>query len=167
MGIEWQVDAVPFAGAATDRLGIDWPDFRQVDLLLAIRPPDRRRWTSKPATKLFNAWLAGVPALLGPEHAYRELRRSELDYLEVGSLEAAKAAVLRLRERPDLYASMVENGRVRGAEFTAEATLGRWWDLLTRRIPALAPSGSSRRIPLPVRAAGRWLRRTASLRPAR
>src|SRR6476659_1498249 len=47
LGIEWVVDAVPFAGAATDRAGIDWPDFREVDLLLALRPPDRRLWTSK------------------------------------------------------------------------------------------------------------------------
>jgi hypothetical protein len=166
-GIEWEVDAVPFAGAATDRFGTDWPDFREVDLVLAVRPPDRRLWTSKPATKLFNAWLAGVPALLGPEYAYRELRRSELDYLEVGSLAEAKAAVLRLLERPDLYRAMVDNGRTRGVEFTVEATLRRWVDLLTVQIPALVPSLSSRRVPLPLRAAGRWLRRAASLRPAR
>jgi hypothetical protein len=166
-GIEWEVDAVPFAGAATDRLGTNWPDFRQVDLLLAIRPDNRHLWTSKPATKLINAWLAGVPALLGPEHAYRELRRSELDYLEVGSLEEAKAAVLRLLERPDLYQSMVENGRDRGAEFTAEATLSRWMSLLSLKIPDLSPRHSSRRLPLPVRAAGRVLHRVATLQPAR
>ena len=115
--------------------GIDWPDFRQVDLLLAVRPEDRRLWTSKPASKLFNSWLAGVPALLGPEHAYRELRRSELDYLEVSSLAEAKAAVLRLLERPDLYQAMVENGRDRGAEFTAEATLSRWDEPLEQEDP--------------------------------
>lgn len=166
-GIEWEVDAVPFAGAATDRLGIDWPDFRQEDLLLAVRPKDRRLWTSKPATKLYNAWLAGVPALLGPEHAYREARRSELDYLEVGSLEEAKAAVLRLIERPDLYRAMVENGRARAAEFAAEATLSRWKELLSEKIPALAASRAARRLPLPVRVAGRWLFRTLTLRPAR
>lgn len=165
--IEWEVDAVPFAGAATDRFGTAWPDFSSVDLVLAVRPPDRRLWTSKPATKLFNAWLAGVPALLGPEHAYRELRRSELDYLEVASLAEAKAAILRLLERPDLYRAMVENGRVRGVEFTIEATLARWVDLLTVKIPALVPLLPSRRIPLPLRAAGRWLRRSATLRPAR
>jgi len=165
-GIEWEDDAVPFAGAATDKAGIDWPDFRQVDLLLAVRP-ENRLWTPKPASKLVNSWLAGVPALLGPEYAYRELRRSELDYLEVSSLMEAKAAVLRLLERPDLYQAMVENGRARATEFTAEATLSRWVDLLTRKIPALASSHSSRRPPLPVRAAGRWLRRTATLRPAR
>jgi hypothetical protein len=166
-GIEWEIDAVPFAGAATDQAGIDWPDFRQVDLLLAVRPEDRRLWTPKPASKLVNSWLAGVPALLGPEYAYRELRRSELDFLEVSSLAEAKAAVLRLLERPDLYQAMVDNGRARGAAFTAEAILSQWVDLLTRKIPALAPSRSSRRPPLPLREAGRWLRRTATLRRAR
>ncbi|MEA2600650.1 MAG: hypothetical protein QOF89_1642 [Acidobacteriota bacterium] len=166
-GIEWEVDAVPFAGAATDRLGTNWPDFRQVDLLLAVRPRDHHLWTSKPATKLINAWLAGVPALLGPEHAYRELRRSGLDYLEVGSLEEAKAAVLQLLERPDLYHSMVENGRARGAEFTAEATLSRWMSLLNLKIPDLASRHFSRRLPLPFRAAGRGLHRVATLQPAR
>ena len=166
-GIEWEIDAVPFAGAATDPAGIDWPDFRRVDLLLAVRPEDRRLWTPKPASKLVNSWLAGVPALLGPEYAYRELRRSELDYLEVGSLAEAKAAVLRLLERPDLYQAMIENGRARGTVFMAEAILAQWIDLLTRKIPALAASRASRRIPLPLREAGRWLRRTAALRPAR
>jgi len=164
-GIEWEMDAVPFAGAATDRLGTEWPDFRQVDLVLAVRPDYHYSWTSKPATKLLNAWLAGVPALLGPEAAYRELRRSELDYLEVDSLEAAKAAVLRLLAQPALYHAMVENGRIRGAEFSADATVARWADLLTRKIPALAASRNNRWFPLPVRTAGRWLRRTATQRP--
>lgn len=166
-GIEWEMDAVPFAGSATDPAAIDWADFRQVDLLLAVRPEDRCLWTSKPASKLVNAWHAGVPALLGPEYAYRELRRSELDYLEVSSLAEAKAAVLRLLERPDLYEAMVENGRARGAELTAATILPQWIDLLTRKIPSLAASRASRRIPLPLREAGRWLRRTAALRPAR
>jgi hypothetical protein len=104
---------------------------------------------------------------LQARHAYRELRRSELDYLEVGSLEEAKAAVLRLLERPDLYQSMVENGRRRGAEFTAEATLSRWTSLLHRKIPDLVSCRSHWRLPLPVRAAGRVLHRVATLQPAR
>lgn len=167
LGIEWLVDAVPFAGAATDRQGIDWPDFREVDLLLAMRPPDRRLWTPKPATKLYNAWLAGVPALLGPEHAYREQRRSELDYLEVSTLDEAKAAVLRLVENPGLYQAMVENGLARSREITPEATLPRWIELLAETLPARIASRSYRRLPLPLRAAGHWLHRAVTLRPAR
>jgi hypothetical protein len=166
-GIEWVVDAAPFAGRETDSQAIDWPDFREADLILAVRPGDRHHTTNKPATKLVNAWLAGVPALLGPEVAYRELRRSELDYFEVSSLAEAQAAVDRLLADPALYKAMVENGRARAAGFTAEAIVPRWEKLLFETIPALAPPRWSRRVPLALRAAGRWLGRTATLRPAR
>ena len=166
-GIEWVVDAAPFAGRETDAQAIDWPDFREADLILAVRPPDRRGATNKPASKLVNAWLAGVPALLGPEIAYRELRRSELDYCEVSSLAEAQAAVDRLLGDPGLYTAMVANGRARSADFTAAALLPRWETLLFETIPALVPPRWSRRVPLALRAAGRWLGRTATLRPAR
>ncbi|HEX9671467.1 MAG TPA: glycosyltransferase [Thermoanaerobaculia bacterium] len=166
-GIEWVVDSVEFAGAATDALPLDWPDYRTLDLVVAVRPPDRALWRSKPASKLFNAWLAGVPALLGPEVAYRELRRSPLDYLEVASRAEAEAAVERLLAEPARYAAMVENGRARAAEFTAGAILPRWAELLFGTIPALAAGRRGRRLPLPMRRAARRLGRAATLRPAR
>lgn len=166
-GIEWVVDAVAFDGR--NRRELDWPDFRTVDLALAVRPAERKQRRSKPATKLVNAWLAGVPALLGPELAFRELRRAELDYLEIASVAEAREAVLRLRRDPDLYRAMVENGLRRGAEFAHDALVPRWAELLFKTIPALAERRSRLllRLPLPTRAAGRWLARTVALRPAR
>ncbi|HEX5761483.1 MAG TPA: glycosyltransferase, partial [Thermoanaerobaculia bacterium] len=137
-GVEWVVDSAAFAGAATDELPLDWPDYRTLDLVVAVRPPERSLWRSKPASKLVNAWLAGVPALLGPEVAYRELRRSPLDYLEVASRAEAEAAVDRLRADPALYRAMVANGRERGAERTAEAVLPLWAELLLEELPARA-----------------------------
>jgi hypothetical protein len=47
-GIEWTVDAVAFAGR--NRLELEWPDFRQVDLVLAVRPDERKMRHSKPPT---------------------------------------------------------------------------------------------------------------------
>jgi hypothetical protein len=134
-----------------------------------VRPPERKLRRSKPATKLVNAWQAGVPALLGPEQAFQELRRSELDYLEVASVAEAREAVLQLRRDPGLYRAMVENGLRRGEEFAPEALVPRWAGLLFETIPALAERRSRlvRRLPLPARAAGRWLARTVALRPAR
>lgn len=169
-GIEWVTDSVAFAGRSTDKMAIEWPDFRQVDAVLAVRPDERSQRTAKPATKLLNAWLAGVPALLGPEYAFRELRRSDLDYLEVGSLSEAEAAVRRLREDPGLYQAMVENGRSRAAEYTVEATVRRWAELLYETLPALAHTPASRRlrrVPLPVKVPARALARLLTLRPAR
>jgi hypothetical protein len=170
LGVDWQLDAVEFRGAATDRAVARWADYREVDAVLAVRPARRGREHSKPATKLTNAWLAGVPALLGPEYAFRELRRSELDYLEVTDLTSARAAVARLRAEPTLYRTMVEHGAERAREFDAAAVAAQWESLLFDRLPALAASRSasrSRRWPLALRRVGRWLSRTAAGRPPR
>ncbi|MGN6512701.1 MAG: glycosyltransferase [Lysobacteraceae bacterium] len=107
-----------------------WHDYRDVDVMLAIRPAAMGLVPHKPAWKLFNAWLAGVPAILGPEAGYRELRRGPLDYLEAADPGEATRALQRLLDEPGLYAAMVDNGRVRGAEFTVAANLARWRALL-------------------------------------
>jgi hypothetical protein len=167
-GIQWVTDSVRFAGADTEAEALAWPDFRNVDLILAVRPRERKMRTSKPATKLVNAWLAGVPALLGPEYQFREIRRSDLDYIEVTSAREAQVAVRRLLADPDLYLEMVENGRARGTEYSVEAILPQWVELLFRTIPALARKRSFlRQLPLPVKVAARRLGRWATLRPAR
>jgi hypothetical protein len=169
VGIEWVHDSVEFAGVATDRRGVAWADYRDIDLVVAVRPEHSRLYTWKPATKLYNAWLAGVPAILGPEYAYREQRRSELDYIEVRSLGEAKAAVERLLRDPGLYETMVENGRRRAVEFTAEAILPRWSSLLYEKLPAATGSRRhrvSRWVPRGARLVARRLARLAAWRPA-
>lgn len=112
--------------AAADGTPPDYHDFREVDLLLATRPSGARLVRNKPAWKLFNAWLAGVPALLGPESGYRELREGPLDFIEVDGPDAAMVEIGRLLDDPGLYRAMVDNGLRRGAGFTDAATAGRW-----------------------------------------
>ena len=144
-GIEWRFDSVEFSGRATDAKAVAWHDYRDIDLAFAVRPPSRTLHSNKPATKLYNSWLGGVPALLGPERAYRELRRSELDYIEVASPEATIAAIDKLRSDPALYRAMIENGNRRALEFTAAAILQRWTQLLYETLPQLALAPRVRR----------------------
>ncbi len=60
-----------------------WHDFSEVDVVVAIRDfVGNHRYGNKPPTKLFNAWRAGVPAILGRESAYHQQWRRSLDYLE-------------------------------------------------------------------------------------
>ena len=44
-----------------------WHDYSTDDLVLAVRDLTEKDIFVKPASKLVNAWIAGVPALLGPE----------------------------------------------------------------------------------------------------
>ena len=135
LGIEWTVDAVPWAKGVNARTALAWPDYRTIDAVVAVRPA-RIEVTNKPATKLYNAWLAGVPALLGPEPGFRALRRGALDFLEVDGFESARAAVLRFRDEPGLHRAMVENGRVRGCEFSVAAVTAAWRTMLEETVPA-------------------------------
>ena len=169
-GLEWQYGAAEFAGPATDDLRLGWHDFRSVDLVLAVRPPSRRLHPGKPATKLINGWLAGVPALLGPEIAYRQLRRSPSDYVEVRSVDQAIESIERLLADRGLYRTMREQCAARAAELTPQCWIDAWSELLFTTLPALAEQvreSPLHRLPLPLRAplrgTGRWLR----WRPAR
>ena len=173
-GIEWVIDAKAYEGnAATERAALDWSDFSAVDLILAVRKPERKTDFSKPATKLVNAWLAGAPALLGGEYAYRELRRSELDYVEVDArdpLASAERAVDRLAADPGLYRAMVDHGRGRAREFDVAALTARWIELLGTTLPALAAEPERerrRRQPLALRRFRHLVERWRERRPPR
>jgi hypothetical protein len=159
LGVEWVADASEGTSAVT-ATGLAWNDYREVDLVLAVRPPGSRDHRFKPASKLVNAWLAGSPALLGPDYAFRELRESELDYEEVASVREAANAIRTLKEKPGLYRAMVEHSRSRAAEFTIAALAERWRRLLLEEVPRVRPR---RRLPLAVRRALRRLQHLATL----
>jgi hypothetical protein len=136
----WDSRVVTFV--RNDQLQPDhrWQDFATVDVIVALRPPEAWPAAGKPASKLVNAWAAGAPAILGPEAPYRELRRSELDYIEVESPAGILEALDRLRADPELYTAMVANGLERAREFSHERLITRWTDLLWREVPGRARS---------------------------
>jgi hypothetical protein len=155
---------------SSDRIRVgsraDWNNYRESDVVLAVRPGSGRRYRHKPAVKLVNAWRAHVPAMLGPEPAYQELRRSELDYLEVDSVQDAKRALTRLLEEPGRYQAMVANSRDRGSEFTVEAITARWEELLFATLRNWTPSRVTRavhRATVPLRRVVRGVRRRIAL----
>ncbi len=134
-GITWQCDAVRFAGPGAVYDHVAWNDYTDVDVVVAVRPQWTGRYLTKPASKLINAWRAGVPAVLGPEQAYREPRHSALDYVEVRSLAETTDAVERLPENGELFAAMVANGHERAHVFTEDAIAARWVEVLFEEIP--------------------------------
>ncbi|PEN09432.1 hypothetical protein CRI93_01520 [Longimonas halophila] len=133
-----------------------WHDYEHADLMLAVRPlhGDGGQRCEKPASKLVNAWMAGVPALVGPEYAFRELREDPLDYVEVGSLRDAMDAIDALRDDPDRYHAMRAHGLQRAQAFTPTCIAERWAEVLFEHVPALERLPTRRwaqRLPLPLR----------------
>jgi hypothetical protein len=101
-------------------------DYSDVDLLVAVRSFERKGYIRKPASKLYNAWISGIPAVLGNEFAFREARKSELDYIEVQTYEEACAAIRTLAASPLLRIKMIENGFQRAREVSIPTLVERW-----------------------------------------
>jgi hypothetical protein len=114
-----------------------WMDYSYVDAVVAVRSFDEQDYTWKPASKLYNAWHAEVPAILGRESAFQDERKSDLDYLEVNSLDNLINTLIRLRDDKELYCSMVANGKIRAAETQPENLVTDWRNFLTKvAVPA-------------------------------
>ncbi|MBV8883475.1 MAG: hypothetical protein JO235_05670 [Chroococcidiopsidaceae cyanobacterium CP_BM_RX_35] len=114
-----------------------WHDYGKIDVVLAVRSFEKRNYFNKPATKLYNAWHAGVPAILGRESAYQFERKSELDYIEVSSPDEIIAALRRLCDKKELRHAMIENGRVRAEETSIKNLTAKWCNFITQEaIPA-------------------------------
>lgn len=107
-----------------------WYDYSQIDIIVAVRSFDGNKYPQKPASKLINAWRAGVPIILTPESAFVSLRKSELDFLIINSLEEAIDAVAKLKTNPDLYLSMIDHGLERAREFSGEKITEYWLTFL-------------------------------------
>jgi hypothetical protein len=148
-GLTWVVEDTP-AGTAACSTG--WHDYTHVDVILAARPQFGKPYYNKPASKLINAWHAGVPALLGPEFPFRELRRSERDYIEIASVEDAMVGIQRLIDHPEWYLQMVENGKRRARAFTHDRITELWADVLFEQVPRwMADQRTYLRLPIGIR----------------
>lgn len=107
-----------------------WNDYRDIDVVLAVRDGSPEFLAAKPASKLINAWMAGCPALVGHEPAIQTLRQSDHDFITVSSTDDVLSALLQLRADSDRYQAMVAGGRVRAAEFSDDAVVRHWEQLI-------------------------------------
>lgn len=109
---------------------VEWNDYSNADLVLAVRDLTEQDALVKPASKLINAWIAGVPTLLGPEPAFRQLKRSPLDYIEVRTPQEALEAIRKLQQEPSLYQQIIANGVKRAEAYTADRIAHQWREIL-------------------------------------
>ncbi|BAZ40635.1 hypothetical protein NIES4101_65960 [Calothrix sp. NIES-4101] len=116
----------------------EWHNYSDTDVILAIRSFGQQNgWRGKPASKLYSAWHAGIPAILSHESAFLAERKSDLDYLEATSLEEVILSLKRLRDNKELRHAMVENGYLRAKETQPDNMVARWQSFLTNvAVPA-------------------------------
>ncbi|MFZ0712365.1 MAG: glycosyltransferase [Terrimicrobiaceae bacterium] len=153
-----------------DELGINfivygadrWHDYSEADCVAAVRGFGRSDYLHKPATKLYNAWLAGVPFIGGIDSAYAADGEPGRNFLRASTREELFAHIRRLKEEPARRDQLVAAGRIAGANFTSEAILDRWKHFLSVTVQSLAQRwhekrAASRRVFFAAQSASVWL----------
>lgn len=88
-----------------------WHDYSDIDLVFAIRDFSPARHLHKPATKLYNAWLAGTPVIGGGDSAFAAEAQAGSDFLKAGTACECIRLVKQLRDNPSLRNSIVKSGQ--------------------------------------------------------
>lgn len=112
-----------------------WHDFSDVDLAVAIRDFSRVRHFGKPATKLYNAWLAGVPLIAGSDSAFSAEGNAGADYLIAGSPGELLQRIRGLKQNPATWQTIVDAGKARSATRSRDAVRKIWQALCDSELP--------------------------------
>jgi hypothetical protein len=131
LGLNWLPIINQNAWNDYQSLNSNWNDYSQIDAVVAVRSFGKNNiYNNKPATKLYNAWLAGVPAILGYESAYRAEGNPNQDYLEVTTLDELLSALVRLKQDIKLRQLIIQNGYQKAEAFNSEVFTQRWCDFI-------------------------------------
>jgi hypothetical protein len=106
-----------------------------VDIVIAIRDFSRARHLSKPATKLYNAWLAGVPLIGGSDSAFSAEGNPGTDYLVARSPGELLWQIRELKENPTKWQAIADAGNARSAARSRDAVRNIWQYLCETEIP--------------------------------
>lgn len=129
----------------------NWWDYSDTDLVLAVREGHRFYLDFKPASKLVNSWHAGCPVIVNYEAGYRELKKSDLDYIEADSPEKIIGLIKNLIEDRNKYSEMVENGFKRSLDFGFTDVVRCWITLIEEGIKPKYRKWESRGGELPIK----------------
>lgn len=121
----------------------EWNDYSEIDVIVAVRRKadnDKNSVASnlstskKPASKLINSWIAGVPAILSRDDAFLRLKKTENDFLEADNLNEIIIQLKKLRSDPKLFNNMIKNGIERSEVFYPQAIAKQWHSLIQKKI---------------------------------
>jgi len=112
----------------------DWNDYSDADAVLAIRKFGPQPFLRKPATKLYNAWMAGVPFLGGSDSAFFSEGCPGVNYLRCTTSAEMESSLDALHRDAGLRHRLVAAGREAAKRFTPGCILSRWSNLLDARL---------------------------------
>jgi hypothetical protein len=112
-----------------------WHDYSAVDAVLAVRDFSSAQHLHKPATKLYNAWIAGVPFISGCDSACAAEANDGIEYFTARSKTELLELLAHLKKNPALRKATVEAGQKKSASRNRDAVRKLWVDLLAVQLP--------------------------------
>lgn len=107
-----------------------WKNYRNVDATISIRDFSGNPYHWKPATKLYNSWIAGVIPICGAESAYSYESNSDEDCLITHSYEQLCTTVIKLKNCEDFRIKCFNASRMRSHDITVERVTNEWVELI-------------------------------------
>lgn len=117
---------------------VAWHDYSAVDAVLAVRDFSSARHLHKPATKLYNAWIAGVPFISGCDSACAAEAKDGIEYFTARSKTELLELLAHLKKNPALRKATVEAGQKKSASRNRNAVRRLWVDFLNFNLPPIA-----------------------------
>lgn len=124
----------------------DWKDYRHVDATISIRDFDDNAYDWKPATKLYNSWLAGVIPICGNESAYSFESDSKEDCLIVRTYDELCQTILHLKEDKEFRERCYKASRARSKDITFDKITDDWVNLFENRLKLELENWSNRSV---------------------
>lgn len=138
----WREVCGQFGMQFSVRQPAQWHDYRDVDIAVGIRQFGRKKFSNKPPTKLFNAWLAGCVFIGGADSAYRQVGVAGRDHLLASDETGLRQHLERLAGDPELACKLIAEGKERVAQVGCRTTTTiRWVELLKGKSIVLLQSG--------------------------
>lgn len=113
-----------------------WHDYSDIDAVLAVRDFSNARHLHKPATKLYNAWIAGVPLISGRDSACAAEAEEGSEYLVARSKHELVSRLAEFKKNSSMRRAIVEAGQKKSASRNRDAVRRLWVDLLEQNLPA-------------------------------
>jgi hypothetical protein len=105
-------------------------DYSDVDCVIAIRSFSKNGFARKPASKLVNSTIAGVPAICGNEIAFREFAKPGSGYLEASNIEQTLQHIDFLKNSPKERTRLIQSARSALNIYSRDAVRDAWIEAL-------------------------------------
>lgn len=108
----------------------EWHDYSNLDVVVAIRNFSKSESNEKPATKLLNAWKAGVLFIGGNDSAYDQIGKAGLNYIKIDNHKELVASIEEIIENKLIKQEYILQGLEASTKYEHKYIIKQWEEIL-------------------------------------